>query len=100
MGTIHANSAKDAVIKLQTLPLLAGENISHKFIAPTVASALDLIVQVKLESDGNRRIHEVCWVTGRFEHDRAEIESLWMWNGSEYVRGIATDFPLENWWKG
>ncbi|NCV08267.1 MAG: CpaF family protein [Actinobacteria bacterium] len=33
MGTLHANSPRDAVIKLQTLPLLAGENISHKFIA-------------------------------------------------------------------
>ena len=98
MGTIHANSTKDAVIKLQTLPLLAGENISHKFIAPTVASALDLIVQVKLDSNGRRRIDEVSWVTGRFESDRAEIESLWKWNGSEYMRGIATDFPLENWW--
>jgi pilus assembly protein CpaF len=39
MGTLHANSP-DAVVKLQTLPLLAGENISHKFIAPTVASAM------------------------------------------------------------
>src|SRR5487761_2173059 len=41
MGTIHANSARDAVVKLQTLPLLAGENISQKFICPTVASAID-----------------------------------------------------------
>ena len=31
MGTLHANSARDAITKLQTLPLLAGENISHKF---------------------------------------------------------------------
>ncbi|MSX50606.1 MAG: CpaF family protein, partial [Actinobacteria bacterium] len=45
MGTLHANSARDAITKLQTLPLLAGENISHKFIAPTVASAIDLVVQ-------------------------------------------------------
>ena len=33
----------DAIAKLQTLPLLAGENISHKFIAPTVASAINLL---------------------------------------------------------
>ena len=44
MGTLHANSARDAISKLQTLPLLAGENISHKFIAPVVASAIDLVV--------------------------------------------------------
>jgi pilus assembly protein CpaF len=98
MGTIHANSSRDAVIKLQTLPLLAGENISHKFIAPTVASALDLIVQVKLNSEGLRKIVEVCWVTGRYENDRAEIETLWSWNGDAYVRGVATAFPIDQWW--
>ena len=98
MGTIHANSSRDAIIKLQTLPLLAGENISHKFIAPTVASALDLIVQVNLNSEGVRRILEVAWVTGRYENDHAEIETLWKWNGAEYVKGIASAFPLEQWW--
>ena len=98
MGTIHANSSRDAIIKLQTLPLLAGENISHKFIAPTVASALDLIVQVKLNSDGLRQILEVSWVTGRYENDHAEIETLWSWNGDDYVRGIATAFPIDHWW--
>jgi pilus assembly protein CpaF len=98
MGTIHANSSRDAIIKLQTLPLLAGENISHKFIAPTVASALDLIVQVKLNSEGLRKIIEVAWVTGRYENDRAEIETLWSWNGDEYVRGVATGFPIDQWW--
>ena len=98
MGTIHANSSRDAIIKLQTLPLLAGENISHKFIAPTVASALDLIVQVKLNSDGLRKILEVSWVTGRYENDHAEIETLWSWNGDDYVRGVATAFPIDQWW--
>ena len=88
MGTLHANSARDAIAKLQTLPLLAGENISHKFIAPTVASALDLIVQVRLDFDGNRRVVEVARVTGRFENDRAEIETVWSWDGATYQRGL------------
>jgi len=109
MGTLHANSARDAITKLQTLPLLAGENISHKFIAPTVASALDLVVHMSLSADGTRRIKEIASVTGRFENDRAEIESLWRWNGVEYERGIgaignedkfsAAGIPLESWWK-
>lgn len=88
MGTIHANSARDAITKLQTLPLLAGENISHKFIAPTVASAIDLVIQVSLASDGFRRITEIASVTGRYENDRAEIENIWSWNGSTYDRGL------------
>lgn len=108
MGTLHANSPRDAITKLQTLPLLAGENISHKFIAPTVASAIDLIVQVSLDSQGFRRVVEVSSVTGRYENDRAEIETLWKWDGSAYVRGLGTPgsperfrssgIPLEEWW--
>lgn len=90
MGTIHANSARDAITKLQTLPLLAGENISHKFIAPTVASAINLVIQVSLAADGTRRIVEVSRVTGRYENDRAEIENIWRWNGDIYEEGLGT----------
>jgi pilus assembly protein CpaF len=108
MGTLHANSPRDAIIKLQTLPLLAGENISHKFIAPTVASAIDVIVHTTLDGNGIRRIHEVSAVTGRYENDRAEIESLWKWDGEQYQRGVgslpnpekfaAIGAPLSQWW--
>lgn len=108
MGTLHANSPRDAIIKLQTLPLLAGENISHKFIAPTVASAIDVIVHATLDSSGVRRINEVAAVTGRYENDRAEIEMLWKWDGSKYIRGVGSlphperfasiGEPLNLWW--
>ena len=108
MGTLHANSPRDAVVKLQTLPLLAGENISHKFIAPTVASAIDVIVHTSLDAKGTRRINEVAAVTGRFENDRAEIEMLWKWDGNQYQRGVgslpnpdrftAIGAPLSQWW--
>ena len=108
MGTLHANSARDAITKLQTLPLLAGENISHKFIAPTVASAIDLVVHVGMNSEGKRQVREVAAVTGRYENDRAEIEILWSWDGECYQRGIGTignaekfasaGIPLESWW--
>lgn len=108
MGTLHANSPRDAIVKLQTLPLLAGENISHKFIAPTVASAIDLIVHTALDVHGTRRISEVASVTGRYENDRAEIEMLWKWDGNQYQRGVgslpnpdrftAIGAPLSQWW--
>ena len=88
MGTIHANSSRDAIMKLQTLPLLAGENISQKFIAPTVASAIDLIVHVNLFRDGKRRLTEISRITGRVENERLEIESIYKWNGREYEKGL------------
>ena len=109
MGTLHANSPRDAIIKLQTLPLLAGENISHTFIAPTVASAFDLIVHVSLDQNGMRHIKEISALTGRYENNRAEIETLWIWNGNDYDRGIGTlphadkfaaiGAPLASWWR-
>ena len=52
MCTIHANSAREALTKLCTLPLLAGENVSDRFVIPTVASAVDLVVHLDL--DGTR----------------------------------------------
>ncbi|NDG10077.1 MAG: hypothetical protein EB112_05225, partial [Actinobacteria bacterium] len=39
MATLHANSAREAIRKLQTLPMLAGENITQEFLTPTVARA-------------------------------------------------------------
>jgi pilus assembly protein CpaF len=89
MGTIHANSARDAVMKLQTLPLLAGANISHAFIVPTVASAIDYVVQVALDFQGHRRVTEVIALTGRTEKSLIEMETLWQWIDGRYVEGIA-----------
>ncbi len=77
MATIHANSARDAIAKLQTLPLLAGENISHRFITPVVASAIEIVVHVALDDKGVRRITEVISVTGRVEGDVIETESIY-----------------------
>ncbi len=86
MATIHANSARDAIAKLQTLPLLAGENISHDFIAPIVANAIDLIVHTTILRDsGIRKITEIGFVTGRVEGNRAEIEPLFTFRSGGLV---------------
>jgi pilus assembly protein CpaF len=88
MGTIHANSARDAIMKLQTLPLLAGANISHAFIVPTVASAIDIVIQIAMDQDGCRRVREIVALTGRTENSHIEMETLWEWSGAGYVEGI------------
>ena len=92
MGTLHANSARDAIAKLQILPLLAGENISHRFIAPTIASAIDLIVHVSLDRNGVRRVSEIASVTGRVENLSPEVDSLFTWNqnSASYTRGLGS----------
>jgi pilus assembly protein CpaF len=75
MTSIHANSAPEALTKLTTLPLLAGENVTHAFIVPTVASCLDVIVHLNNDR-GRRRAGEIVGVTGRVEGDRIETVTL------------------------
>jgi pilus assembly protein CpaF len=75
MTSIHANSALEALTKLTTLPLLAGENVTHAFIVPTVATCIDIIVHLDNER-GRRRTAEIIGVTGRVEGDRIETVSL------------------------
>jgi len=95
MATIHANSARDAIAKLQTLPLLAGENISYQFVAPIVAATIDLIVHTTiLRESGERRIVEISHVTGRTENDRAEIETLYTYRKGKYEAGLGDPFRI------
>lgn len=76
MASLHANSARQALVKLCTLPLLAGENIGSRFVVPTVAASVDLVVHTALGPDGRRAVREIVSVTGRVENDRIETETL------------------------
>ena len=90
MATVHANSARGAISKLQLLPLLAGENIAQSFINPTIANCIDLVVQCSLDTTGVRRVVEIAFVTGRSEEGVIEVETLFKWNGAKYEKGLAT----------
>jgi pilus assembly protein CpaF len=61
MTSVHANSARDALRKLTTLPLLAGENLDRRFVAATVASCVDLVVFCR-RAAGVREITEIVSV--------------------------------------
>ncbi len=87
MCTIHANSAKDAITKMCTLPLLAGENVSDRFVIPTVASALDIVVHLDLDHQGRRRVREIVGLPGRVEGGVIETCDLFHREGDDLVRG-------------
>jgi pilus assembly protein CpaF len=76
LATIHANSAREALVKLCTLPLLAGENIGARFVVPTVANCVDLVVHLGIDGDGRRRVREIVGVPGRVEADVIEAEAV------------------------
>lgn len=70
--SIHANSAREALVKLCTLPLLAGRNIDAGFVVPTVASSVELVVHCELQRGGRRRVVEILAPTGSLSAPAAE----------------------------
>lgn len=76
MCSIHASSAREAVSKLTTLPLLAGPNVSAAFVIPTVATAVDLVVQVGTDLDGRRKVREIVSLSGRVEGEVIETAEI------------------------
>lgn len=86
MCTLHANSAREALVKMCTLPLLAGENISARFVVPTVASSVDLVVHLGIDPGGVRRVNEIVAVPGRVENDIIETEPVFVREGEELRR--------------
>lgn len=85
MCSLHANSARDALVKLCTLPLLAGRNIDVGFVAPTVASTIDLVVHAELRRDGQRRITEVLAPTGHVVDGVLGAVALFEFDGERLV---------------
>lgn len=65
MCSLHANSARDALTKLSTLPLLAGRNIDAAFVTPTVASCIDIVVHCDIDRHGRRRVTEILAPSGQ-----------------------------------
>ena len=88
MGSLHANSARSAITKMCTLPLLAGPNIGSSFVTPTVAGCIDLVVHLTLLRNGARRVHEIVSVPGGVESSTVELETIFHTEGSgPLVRG-------------
>lgn len=64
LTTVHANSGRDALSRIETLVLLSGVELSQRSIREQIGSAFDLVVQVKRLSDGTRRVVSITEVTG------------------------------------
>jgi pilus assembly protein CpaF len=87
MCTLHANSAREALVKMCTLPLLAGENVSAAFVVPTVAACVDLVVHLGMDASGQRKVREILGVAGRVESDVIETTELFSSRHGRLERG-------------
>ena len=75
MSTIHANSARDGLSRIENMVLMANVSLPMRAIRSQMASALDLVIQIERMRDGVRRITEVSEVVG-LEEDVITISSL------------------------
>src|SRR6202030_1459292 len=64
MSTIHANTTRDAVIRIENMVQMGNMGLPSKAIRTQIVSAIDIIVQVERQRDGGRRITQVSEVCG------------------------------------
>jgi pilus assembly protein CpaF len=64
LTTIHANSTRDCLLRLETLMLLSGIDIPGRAIRELIASSINLLVQVTRYSDGSRRVSSISEIVG------------------------------------
>lgn len=64
MSTVHANTAQDALLRLETLVGLSGIQVHDRTLRQTICSAIDVVIQLTRTSDGRRCVAEVLEVVG------------------------------------
>jgi pilus assembly protein CpaF len=77
LTTIHANSPRDALSRLETLVMTAGVELPHRAIREQIASAFDLLIQISRLVDGSRRITHVSEVLG-MESDVITLQDVFV----------------------
>jgi pilus assembly protein CpaF len=77
LTTIHANTPRDALARLETLVMTAGVELPHRAIREQIASAFDLLVQIQRLVDGSRRITNVSEVLG-MESDVVTLQDIFV----------------------
>jgi pilus assembly protein CpaF len=77
LTTIHANTPRDALSRLETLVMTAGVELPHRAIREQIASAFDLLVQITRLVDGSRRITHITEVL-RMEGDVVTLQDIFL----------------------
>ncbi|HLV57518.1 MAG TPA: CpaF family protein, partial [Natronosporangium sp.] len=85
LTTVHANSPRDSVSRLETMVLMAGMDLPVRAIREQIASAVDLIIHLSRMQDGSRRVTHITEVTG-MEGDVVTLQDLF-----RYEYRVGTD---------
>jgi pilus assembly protein CpaF len=93
LTTIHANSPRDALSRLETLVMTAGVELPHRAIREQIASAFDLLVQIQRLVDGSRRITHISEVVG-MESDVVTLQDIFIARPPDEEHGIGRSSRL------
>jgi len=77
MTTVHANSPRDAIARMETMVMMANLNLPEKAIRRQIVSAISLVVQVSRFSDGTRRVTQITELTG-MENEIVTMQDLFV----------------------
>ena len=77
ISTVHANTARDALARLETMVLMAGMDLPMRAIREQVAAALDLIIHIQRYSDGTRKLTKISEVIG-MEGDTITMQDIFV----------------------
>jgi pilus assembly protein CpaF len=75
MTTVHANAARDAFSRLETMVMMASQHVPDKVIRQQLASAINIVVQMARLSDGARRVMAIAEVTG-VEDEQVQMQDI------------------------
>jgi pilus assembly protein CpaF len=89
LTTIHANSPRDALSRLETLVMTAGVELPHRAIREQIASAFDLLIQISRLVDGSRRLTHISEVLG-MESDVITLQDVFIAKPPEESEGSTT----------
>ena len=84
LTTIHANSPRDAIARLETMALMANLNLPEKAIRQQITSAIAVVIQVSRMSDGTRRVTHLTEISG-MDEDVVSMQDIFLFE----KRGVA-----------
>ncbi|PMH41238.1 pilus assembly protein CpaF [Vibrio sp. 10N.286.49.B3] len=93
LATIHANTPRDALSRVENMFSMAGWNISTKNLRAQIASAIHLVVQMERQEDGKRRMVSICEING-MEGEVITMSELFKFNR----RGLDEDGNVQGYY--
>jgi pilus assembly protein CpaF len=84
LTTVHANTPRDALARIEVMVLMAGFDLPLKAIREQIAASIQLVVHQQRSGHGSRRVQQICAVTG-LESGVLQLETLFSWSEGQYI---------------